>query len=104
MSKLLSNQNNINQLSDCPSTFPDATNDKKDVEQYLTQLLSNTLSQRIYVDIEPALSDKWLAVSSLHKSIRRGEVDLALRATATLLRADPDYLFRRLPVIGIRVT
>ena len=100
MSKLLSNQNNTNQLSDCPSTFPDATNDKKDVEQYLTQLLSNNLSQRIYADIEQSLTDKWLAVSSLHKSIRRGEVDLALRATATLLRADPDYLFRRLPVIA----
>ena len=100
MSKLPLIENNTNHLSDCPSTFPDATNDKKEVGQYLTQLLSNNLSQRIYVDIEPALSDKWLAVSSLHKSIRRGEVDLALRATATLLRADPDYLFRRLPVIA----
>ena len=40
----------------------------------------------------------WLAMSILQKAIRRGEAGHALRAAATLLRNDPDKLWRRLAV------
>lgn len=80
--------------------FPDATTDKKAVDQYFIQLLDQAVLKATYKEPNPAPIDKWLAVSSLHKSIRRGQVDLALCATATLLELDPDYLFRRLPVIA----
>lgn len=80
--------------------FPDAKSDKKTVDHYLIQLLDQCLLQYAYNEVLPARADKWLAVSSLHKSIRRGEVELAFRATASLLSVDPDYFFRRLPVIA----
>jgi hypothetical protein len=40
--------------------------------------------------------DKWLASSSLQKCVRRGHVDLALRAAATFSEIDPVGLWRRL--------
>ena len=45
------------------------------------------------LDISP-----WLAMSLLQKAIRRGREGLALRAAATLLRGNPDRLWRRLGV------
>lgn len=42
----------------------------------------------------------WLAMSILQKAIRRGDDRWALRAAATLLRAAPDRLWRRLGVIA----
>lgn len=45
------------------------------------------------LDISP-----WIAQSLLQKSIRRGETGLALRAAASLLRDDPDKLWKRLAV------
>lgn len=74
--------------------------DKASIEKYFISLLDNKLSGNSFLNIEPAQCDKWVAVSSLHKSIRRCEVEFALRATATLLSLDPDYLFRRLPIIA----
>ncbi|WP_181180444.1 hypothetical protein [Mesorhizobium sp. B1-1-7] len=50
--------------------------------------------QHSHVPISP-----WLAMSALQKGIRRGDVDLATRAAATLLKDDPAKLWRRL--IGI---
>lgn len=38
----------------------------------------------------------WLAMSLMQKAIRRGRVDLALRATATLLNISPARLWRRI--------
>lgn len=48
---------------------------------------------------EPLHTSVWVAMSALQKGIRRGNVDLATRAAATLLKVDPDKLWRRL--IGI---
>jgi hypothetical protein len=42
----------------------------------------------------------WVAMSLLQKAIRRGHDDLALAAAATLLRCDPDRLWRRLGCIA----
>jgi hypothetical protein len=42
----------------------------------------------------------WVAMSLLHKSIRRGEEHLAFQAAATLLHLDPARLWRRLGCIA----
>lgn len=44
----------------------------------------------------PITISPWIAMSLLHKSIRRGRIDLGLSAAATLLRDAPDKLWRRL--------
>ncbi|OBQ67809.1 hypothetical protein [Mesorhizobium erdmanii] len=46
--------------------------------------------------VEPLRVSPWVAMSALQKAIRRGDVDLATRAAATLLKADPAKLWRRL--------
>ncbi len=52
------------------------------------------------VRIEKWMS-KWMAVSGLHKSIRRGRVEKALQMADLLLRMDPAHFWRRLPVIAL---
>lgn len=74
--------------------------DKQATDKHFVNLLDTELSQYSYSIIQPAVCDKWVAVSSLHKSIRRGEIQTALRATAALLHLDPDYLFRRLNILA----
>jgi len=44
----------------------------------------------------PLNINPWLAMSLLQKAIRRGRVDWALRAAATLFRISPDRVWRRL--------
>jgi len=46
--------------------------------------------------VEPLPVSSWVAMSAMQKGIRRGNVDLALRAAATLLKSDPAKLWRRL--------
>jgi hypothetical protein len=48
----------------------------------------------------PLECSAWVAMSALQKAIRRGEVEIALRAAATLHRDAPERLFRRLAVIA----
>ena len=48
----------------------------------------------------PLAISPWMAMSLLQKAIRRGEVELALRAAATLIEVSPDRLWRRLLVIA----
>ncbi|MGF7007189.1 hypothetical protein [Aminobacter sp. BE322] len=50
--------------------------------------------------VEPLLTSPFVAMSAMQKSIRRGDVDLALRAAATLLKSDPAKLWRRLTGIA----
>ena len=45
--------------------------------------------------------DRWLARSLIHKAIRRGEVALASRALATLLREHPAGIWRALTIIAM---
>lgn len=47
----------------------------------------------------PAVS-KWIAVSAMHKAVRRGLVDVAVGAAARLFEVDPAYALRRLPVLA----
>ncbi|MEI9418088.1 hypothetical protein [Mesorhizobium sp. Cs1321R2N1] len=49
---------------------------------------------------EPLQISAWVAMSALQKGIRRGNVDLATRAAATLLKVDPGKLWRRLAGIA----
>ena len=64
--------------------------------------LAELLAGRLSATPEPQPLDisPWIAQSLLQKSIRRGEAGLALRASASLLRDDPDKLWRRLSVIA----
>ncbi|ESX80263.1 hypothetical protein X759_14075 [Mesorhizobium sp. LSHC420B00] len=50
--------------------------------------------------VEPLRISPWVAMSALQKGIRRGDVDLATRAAATLLATDPAKLWRRLAGVG----
>ncbi|WP_292270726.1 hypothetical protein, partial [Mesorhizobium sp.] len=51
--------------------------------------------------VEPLHTSPWVAMSALQKGIRRGDVNLATRAAATLLKTDPAKLWRRLAGIVI---
>jgi hypothetical protein len=56
-------------------------------------------SDRKVPTVVPLPVSPWVAMSAMQKGIRRGDVDLALRAAAILLKADPAKLWRRL--VGI---
>lgn len=58
-------------------------------------------SDRIVPTVEPLRISPWLAMSILQKSVRRGDITLGLRAAATLLKADPAKLWRRLAGIVV---
>ena len=73
---------------------------KQDTEKYLLRLLDTELNLYTFTLAQPAICDKWTAVSNLHKSIRRREIRTALSAAATLIQIDPDYLFRRLKILA----
>jgi hypothetical protein len=45
---------------------------------------------------DPIKTTPWIAMSLMQKAIRRGNVDLALRAAATLMQASPERVWRRL--------
>jgi hypothetical protein len=61
--------------------------------------LQSLASDHKVPSVEPLRVSQWVAMSAVQKAIRRGDVDLALRAAATLLKADPARLWRRL--VGI---
>lgn len=54
------------------------------------------LSEYEVPTVEPLQASTWVCASALQKATRRGDVDLALRAAATLLKSDPAKLWRRL--------
>jgi len=58
-------------------------------------------SNRKVPSVEPLRVSPWVAMSVMQKGIRRGDVDLATRAAATLLRSDPARLWRRLAGIVV---
>jgi hypothetical protein len=78
--------------------------------------VDSTLADRVEAELaeelaafEPAIPpsqirdarNKWLASSAWQKSIRRGETATARRMVTGLYRLDPDYPWRRLPVIAL---
>ena len=48
----------------------------------------------------PLAINPWQAMSLLQKAVRRGQLDLALGATSTLLDSAPDRFWRRTGVIA----
>ena len=50
--------------------------------------------------IDPLRCDRWLALSAMQKSIRRGDGLTALRALRTLYQHDPSSTWRRLLIIA----
>jgi hypothetical protein len=66
-------------------------------QQYQAELTTALLECRQgTLQITPLAASPWVAMSVLQKSLRRGEVSLALQAAATLLSVDPDRLWRRI--------
>ena len=58
--------------------------------------LADQVSLRAMPAPDPVALTPWIAMSALHKAIRRGRNEVALSAAATLLRDAPDKLWRRL--------
>ncbi|MBI5006428.1 MAG: hypothetical protein HZB95_04810 [Nitrosomonadales bacterium] len=52
-------------------------------------------------DLAPPVADKWLLVSNLQKSVRRGLVRTAQATALRMLEIEPEYFWRRLPVIAL---
>ena len=50
--------------------------------------------------IKPLPCDRWVALSALQKSIRRGDTETAQRALTSLYRDDPSSTWRRLLIIA----
>ena len=68
-------------------------------EEILTQIADQIRSCAID-EPEPMPGDKWLLSSVMQKAIRRGDVQIATSATASLWRQDRNTLFRRLITIA----
>ena len=67
----------------------------------IADALAADLAAFITPEPDPMPCDRWLARSLLHKAIRRGEVELAWRALATLLRDHPAGIWRALTIIAM---
>jgi hypothetical protein len=65
------------------------------IERWLAEPVRDFEARRIPPD------HKWRASSALQKSVRRGRVAMALTMANALLKLDPPYLVRRLPVIAL---
>lgn len=68
----------------------------RNAQPELAQLMSDR--QGTIPEPRPLGVSPWIAQSLLQKSIRRGDTGHALRAAATLLRDEPDKLWKRLAV------
>ncbi len=69
------------------------------LEQARSQLADAVLDRgREVPNFAPMNIHPWLAMSLMQKAIRRGREDLALRASASLLRTSPDRFWRRISV------
>ncbi|SFL48621.1 MgsA AAA+ ATPase C terminal [Loktanella salsilacus] len=64
--------------------------------RFRTDLIQRIAAQERVPQGQPLQISPWLAMSMLQKAVRRGRVDLAMNAAATLLRDSPDRLWRRL--------
>jgi hypothetical protein len=75
--------------------------DKKDILASFRQELVKPLSAHTPLPLAPLPVTVWIAASVMQKAIRRGEVDWALSAAATLLIENPEKLWRRLACIAV---
>lgn len=73
--------------------------DANKIRKSLAESLSYEIESYVYEELPPINVEKWTAVSGLHKAVRRGEIALAKMYSATLINLDPNYLFRRLPIL-----
>lgn len=64
-----------------------------------TQQLAAALAESGPLPFEPLAISPWIGMSLLQKAVRRGRVELALHAAATLLQISPERLWRRLSCI-----
>lgn len=75
------------------------TCDFPSLEQARSELADAVIERgQDFPSFEPMNIHPWLAMSLMQKAIRRGRTDLALGASATLLKASPDRFWRRLGI------
>lgn len=75
------------------------------LEQYRDQLAQEILERAGDLPrFDPLNINPWLAMSLMQKAIRRGRKDLALRTAATLLKASPNRLWRRIGITAYERT
>ena len=66
--------------------------------------LRDRLAQAVFDDRHreeappPLECSEWVAMSALQKAVRRNEVEIALRAAATLFREAPERVWRRIAI------
>lgn len=74
------------------------------IDRYISKVLLNlqeSIEANPLVTPEPLGGDKWILASTLQKTIRRGEVDCALRAAYGLWLQDRQSFWRRLHIASI---
>lgn len=74
--------------------------DKFAISKSIFESINTEVTNYTYETPQNINIDKSLAVSSLQKSIRRGDVKCTQMFAMRTLNIDPDYLYRRLPVIA----
>jgi len=71
-----------------------------DLQAYKEKLASEISPSGSFNPIRIPINNKWLLVSSLQKSIRRGDIATAINSAYSLFSFDPNYLFWRLRIIA----
>lgn len=69
------------------------------VEERLSSKLSGYAREKPRVRVS-SKSRKWAMSSAWQKSIRRGDVETACKMVCGLIQVDPDYVWRRMPVVA----
>lgn len=88
-------------LIDSPISWPSLVEELCQPFPADAQLFDSIASLRTRPLPEGLPSDRWLAVSNLHKSIRYGLGRIAAASARALWTMDPDYFLRRVPVIAL---
>lgn len=63
--------------------------------------LESNIAASVYELPDPMPGDKWLVSSAMQKAIRRGEIERAVKAGATLWHSDRQNFWRRLHIISL---
>ena len=74
---------------------------ENDLFEYVLDGLAEAMAGFAAPMPKPLPCDRWIARSGLQKGIRRGAIDIALAALATLFEADPRSIWRHLTIIAL---
>jgi|GEM_PF-6608770 len=71
-----------------------------DLQAYKDHIYQDIHAKEIEIPLRISTNNRWVLVSSLQKSIRRGDKQSALRSAYTLFLIDPNYLYWRLRIMA----